>query len=462
MKKIFFLTALLVGSVAFAQEKITVKGNVASQLWAPVAYADVMVKETGAGVKTDVEGNYTICAEKGQTLVFSLAGYTTREAKVEKDVIDATLNLSIRSVVVNPDNTVTFTYVAPKAQSVQVGGNFFRLPNGTYGEGFAQMTQTAEGLWTYTTVPTESELYRYEFIVDGNYTIDASAPYTIRDGEVLRNVFVVPGEVGDRTMVQDVPHGTVSKPWYHSDAMGTDRRLSVYTPYGYEQNKKAKYPVLYLLHGGGGDENEWLNLGRAAQIMDNLIASGKVVPMIVVMPNGHIGMTAAPGENSYGYAEAKSSRRAVRTEPNAYEANFMEIVNFIDKNYRTKTDRKNRAIAGLSMGGGHTSVISANFPDKFGYVGLFSAAVNLGGARGNAAPSPMMQDFEAKLAKLFSYKPLYYVSIGDEDFLYEANKNFRAHLDEKGYDYTYVETDCGHVWKKWREYLAAFTPLIFK
>ena len=115
MKKIFFLTALLVGSVAFAQEKITVKGNVASQLWAPVAYADVMVKETGAGVKTDVEGNYTICAEKGQTLVFSLAGYTTREAKVEKDVIDATLNLSIKSVVVNPDNTVTFTYVAPKA-----------------------------------------------------------------------------------------------------------------------------------------------------------------------------------------------------------------------------------------------------------------------------------------------------------------------------------------------------------
>ncbi len=462
MKKILFLAALLAGSAAFAQEKVTVTGTVESQLWAPVAYADVTVKETGEGVKTDAEGNYTICAQKGQTLVFSLAGYTTREAKVNSEVVDATLNLSIKSVVVNPDNTVTFTYVAPKAQSVQVGGNFFRLANGTYGEGFAQMTQTAEGLWTYTTVPTESELYRYEFIVDGNYTIDASSPYTIRDGEVLRNVFVVPGEVGDRTMVQDVPHGTVSKPWYHSEAMGTDRRLSVYTPYGYEQNKKAKYPVLYLLHGGGGDENEWLNLGRAAQIMDNLIASGKVVPMIVVMPNGHIGMTAAPGENSYGYAEAKNSRRAVRTEPNAYEANFMEIVNFIDNNYRTKADRKNRAIAGLSMGGGHTNVITANFPDKFGYVGIFSGAVNLGDATGNQVSSPMMQNFDAKLAKLFSYKPLYYVSIGDEDFLYEANKNFRAHLDSKGYNYTYVETDCGHVWKKWREYLAAYTPLLFK
>ena len=110
------------------------------------------------------------------------------------------------------------------------------------------MSQTSDGLWTYTTVPVISELYRYEFIVDGNYTIDASAPYTIRDGEVLRNVFVVNGETGDLTMVQDVPHGTVSKVWYHSEALGKDRRMSVYTPAGYESSKKTKYPVLYLLH----------------------------------------------------------------------------------------------------------------------------------------------------------------------------------------------------------------------
>lgn len=457
MKKILLITvSLMAGLLAHAQ-KMTVSGMVSSQLWAPVSDVNVAVKGSDKGVKTDVKGRYCIEVEKGSTLVFSLPGYTTAEAVVDQATVNATINLVVKSVVVNEDKTVTFTYVAPKAHSVQVGGNFFRLANGTYGEGFADLTQAADGLWTYTTVPVISELYRYEFIVDGVYTIDASAPYTIRDGEVLRNVFVVPGETGDLTMVQDVPHGTVAKVWYHSEGLGADRRLSVYTPAGYEASKNRKYPVLYLLHGGGGDENEWLNLGRAAQIMDNLIAAGKCLPMIVVMPNGHAGQTAAPGENSFGYDQAKQSR--LRTAANAYEANFMEIVRFIDKNYRTQADRKHRAVAGLSMGGGHTSVISANYPDQFGYVGLFSAAVRMGG---NNAASVMMQDFDAKLARLFSYKPLYYIAIGDEDFLYDANKEFRANLDAKGYPYLYKESDCGHVWKNWRHYLADFAPMLFR
>lgn len=455
----FITVALFAAVLANAQPMVNVSGKVSSQLWVPVADAVVSVKGEDRGVLTDINGNYSIQARIGQTLVFSLPGYTTKECKIEGERLDATINLSVKSVRVNEDNTVTFTYVAPKARTVQVAGNFFRLPNGTYGEGVASMSQTSDGLWTYTTVPVISELYRYEFIVDGNYTIDASAPYTIRDGEVLRNVFVVNGETGDLTMVQDVPHGTVSKVWYHSEALGKDRRMSVYTPAGYESSKKTKYPVLYLLHGGGGDENEWLNLGRAAQIMDNLIAAGKAEPMIVVMPNGHLGLTAAPGESSLGYDKAKTGRWSVRTAPNAYEASFMEIVNFIDKTYRTKADRNHRAICGLSMGGGHTSVISANFPDKFGYVGLFSAAVNLGS---DNAQSEMMTDFKAKLGRLFSYKPFYYISIGDEDFLYQANKSYREFLDSMGYRYTYVETDCGHVWKNWRHYLADFAPLLFK
>lgn len=465
MKRILtiFAGALFICAPAFSQETITVKGKVSSQLWAPVAGADVCVKGADAiGVKTDENGDYSLCGvTPGATLVFSLPGYRTAEVKAAGETVNATLNLTVQSVKVNPDNSVTFTYSAPKAHSVQVGGNFFQLPNGTFGEGFADMSQTADGLWTYTTGPTKSELYRYEFIIDGNYTIDASAPYTIRDGEVLRNVFVVPGETGDLTMVQDVPHGTVSRVWYHSDGLGIDRRMSVYTPYGYEASKKQKYPVLYLLHGGGGDENEWLNLGRAAEIMDNLIAAGKIVPMIVVMPNGHAGMTAAPGENSFGYAQAKNSRYAVRPGANAYEANFMEIVNFIDKTYRTVPDRKHRAVAGLSMGGGHTSVISANYPDKFGYVGLFSAAVRMGAYPGQQI-SPMMENFDAKLEKMFSYKPLYYIAIGDEDFLYEANKTFRANLDAHGYQYIYKESDCGHVWKNWRHYLSDFATLLFR
>lgn len=457
-KHILIASAVLVAASCANDGNVT--GNVASQLWAPVSGANVSVIGSGAKARTDFEGNYSIRAAEGDTLVFELPGYRTARAVVKDGKANATLNLTCKTVVVNEDGTVTFTYPAPDAKAVSVGGNFFRLENGTYGEGFARMTKNREGLWTYTTVPTKSELYRYEFIIDGNYVIDAAAPYTIRDGEVLRNVFVVPGEVGDLTMVHDVPHGTVSKVWYPSSA-GYDRRMSVYTPAGYEQSGNRRYPVLYLLHGGGGDENEWLNLGRASQIMDNLIAAGKCEPMIVVMPNGHIGMTAAPGENSRGYADAKSSRTFAGFEQNAYESTFMDVIRYIDATYRTASDRAHRAICGLSMGGGHTAVISANYPEQFGYVGLFSAAVG-NYSDDNPRSSEMTRDFDRKLEKLFSYNPLYYIAIGDEDFLYEANKAFRARLDAKGYEYMYSESDCGHVWKNWRHYLADFVPLLFK
>ena len=459
MKKVLFIAAALLLAASCGQKPGNVAGKVESQLWAPVADVNVSVVGGTAKARTDFEGKYTINAAEGDTLLFELPGYRSARAIVKDGVANATVNLTCKTVQVNPDRTITFTYPAPDAKSVQVCGNFFQLENGTFGEGIAQMAKNADGLWTYTTVPTKSELYRYEFIIDGNYTIDAAAPYTIRDGEVLRNVFVVPGEVGDLTMVQDVPHGTVSKIWYPT-ALGYDRRMSVYTPYGYEASGSKRYPVLYLLHGGGGDENEWLNLGRAAQIMDNLIAAGKTVPMIVVMPNSHVGMSAAPGENSRGYDGAKSSRM-VRTEPNAYEATFGDVMSFIEKTYRTIPDRAHRAICGLSMGGGHTCVISANYPDKFGYVGLFSAAVSNYPA--DRATSEMTRDFDKKLAKLFSYKPFYYIAIGDEDFLYQANKSYRETLlDPHGYPYTYKESDCGHVWKNWRHYLTDFSQYLFK
>ena len=459
MKQFLVVIPAILLCAASCSQQSNVTGNVTSQLWAPVASAEVTVLGTDVSSKTDIEGNFAINANPGDSLIISLPGYRTTKVAVKAEPVKATLNFNLKTVTVNEDNTITFKYAAPNAKVVQVCGNFFQLENGTFGEGIAKMEKDGEGLWSYTTVPTKSELYRYEFIIDGNFTIDAAAPYTIRDGEVLRNVFIVPGETGDLTMVQDVPHGTVSKIWYPS-SLGYDRRMSVYTPYGYEQNTGKKYPVLYLLHGGGGDENEWLNLGRAAQIMDNLMAAGKVKPMIVVMPNGHAGMTAAPGENSLGYAGAKTSRSAARTAFNAYEATFMDVVNFIDKTYRTIPDRGHRAICGLSMGGGHTAVISANYPDKFGYVGLFSAAVR-SYPNDNPRATEMTKDFDKKLEQLFSYKPFYWIAIGDEDFLYEANRAFRAKLDENGYKYTYVESDCGHVWKNWRHYLSEFAQYLF-
>ncbi len=456
MKKIILaLLAVSIPVMAFAQDRKVVTGKVTNQIWVPVAGATVTEKGTDNSVLTDGDGRYSIKVAPGASLEVSSAGYKTMDVEVNADDVPISISMDFRSVVVNPDNTITFTYVAPKAHRVQVGGNFFRQPNGTYGEGFADLSQRADGLWTYTTGVTESELYRYEFIVDDVYTVDASCPYVIRDGVVLRNVFVVPGKEGDLTMVQDVPHGTVAKVWYPS-SVGPDRRMSVYTPAGYDPKGKTKYPVIYLLNGGGGDENEWLNLGRASQILDNLIAQGKIVPMIAVMPNGHIKQTAAQGESSLGFDVY--GNHPISLDKNEFESSFNDIIDYIDKNYRTYADRKHRAIAGLSMGGYHTVVISANYPDKFGYVGVFSAAVSLLGG----SESGMTSGMDAKLAKLFSYKPIYHIYIGNEDFLYASNQEFRKRLDAAGYDYQYTESTCGHVWKNWRHYLEDFTTQLFR
>ncbi|NLZ19490.1 MAG: esterase [Bacteroidales bacterium] len=365
----------------------------------------------------------------------------------------------LKSAVVNEDGSVTFNFLAPKAHRVQIVGDFMEGEKGTNvgmaSSGIVEMTEGEGGLWTYTSKPLESELYSYTFLVDGIATIDPNHPYVFRDFATLTNLFVIPGGMGDLYSVQDVPHGSVTAIWYHSDGIGKNRRMNVYTPYGYETSGKRKYPVLYLLHGMGGDEDEWKNFGRACVILDNLIAQGKAEPMILVMPNGHSGMDAAPGESDWGYYKPYH----VTNAPAAFESNFPEIVKFIDKTYRTRADKNHRAIAGLSMGGFHSAYISANYPDLFGYVGLFSAAVGAMPTTG----SPFYEDFDAKLAKQFSKTPkLYWIGCGNVDFLYNNNKVMREKFDAAGYPYVYMETDGGHVWKNWRIYLADFAPRLFK
>lgn len=182
--------------------------------------------------------------------------------------------------------------------------------------------------------------------------------------------------------------------WYHSDGMKMDRRINIYTPAGYEQSGDRKYPVLYLLHGMGGDEDEWTTFGRAAQILDNLIAQGKAEPMIVVMPNGHAAMEAAPGESSLGYYKPYHMKNG--TMDGAFEAYFPEIITFVESNYRVQADKAHRAIAGLSMGGFHSANISLNYPDMFDYVGLFSAALNVQSA--GQKNSPVYQDMDKKVS----------------------------------------------------------------
>ena len=360
-------------------------------------------------------------------------------------------NAPVVSPEIHENKTVTFRLRAPKAVKVQVTGDFLA-------KGVADLVENKEGVWEYTTPePLKPELYGYTFLVDGLKINDPSNVYMIRDVATITNVFIIGGERADLYKVNDVPHGTVSKVWYDSPSLGMDRRLTIYTPAGYETSSK-RYPVFYLLHGMGGDENAWSELGRATQILDNLIAQGKAEPMIVVMTNGNAALEAAPGESSLGW-EKQPTFQLPKTMEGSFEMHFPEVVKFVDKHYRTKANKKNRAIAGLSMGGFHSLHISKQYPDMFNYVGLFSAAI----MPGKNATSPVYEDMEGKLATQFAKKPaLYWIAIGKTDFLYKANVEYRKLLDEKGYPYEYFENEDGHIWRNWRIYLSEFAPKLFK
>ena len=354
---------------------------------------------------------------------------------------------------INPDGTVTFRYKAPKAIKVEVTGEF--LPPQKNGAG--QMKEGKDGVWEYTTdFVVAPEFYNYTFRVDGQTVIDPNNVFINRDVASLTSVLLVPGERADLYAVHRVPHGSVSKVWYPSSTAGFDRRLTVYTPAGYETSK-AKYPVLYVLHGIGGDEDAWVTQGRATQILDNLIARGQAKPMIVVFTNGNISQEAAPLENSTGYTRPTMS--LPQTMEGSFETSFPEIVNFIDGRYRTIAKKTSRAVCGLSMGGFHTLNLSLNYPDMFNYYGMFSAAIGVY----DPSVSPMYMDFDSKLATYFSKKPaLLWIGCGKTDFLYKANKDFMNKLDQNGFQYTYMETDGGHIWRNWRIYLSEFVPLLFK
>lgn len=373
------------------------------------------------------------------------------------------------SPVINENGTVTFRYQAPKAVKVEVTGDF--LPTEKVevefggnkmafdAPGVRELKEGKDGVWEYTTdFAVAPEMYTYTFRVDGLTVIDPANVFVNRDIATLTSVLLVPkpGERSDLYAVHRVPHGSVSKVWYPSATAGFDRRLTVYTPAGYETSK-TRYPVLYVLHGIGGDEDAWVTQGRAAQILDNLIARGQAKPMIVVFTNGNISQEAAPLENSTGYVHPTTA--LPQTMEGTFEQSFPEIVRFIDGRYRTIARKQGRAICGLSMGGFHTLNISLNYPDLFDWSGMFSAAIGVS----DPSISPVYQDFDAKLAKYFSAKPrLLWIGIGNTDFLYQANADFRAKLDEAGYPYTYMETGDGHIWRNWRIYLSEFVPLLFK
>jgi enterochelin esterase family protein len=360
----------------------------------------------------------------------------------------------IKSPEIKTDNSVVFRVMAPNAKEVKLSGDW--MPAEGWTPGSVAMTKDDKGLWSFTTEILQPELYSYSFIIDGFKTTDPNNPFIVRDVASVTNIFIIGGGKADLYKVNDIPHGTVAKRWYDSPGLGMDRRITIYTPPGYE-NGSEKYPVLYLLHGAGGDEEAWATLGRTAQIMDNLIAQKKVKPMIVAMPNGNVIQDAAPGEGRDGFY--KPQFMVPKTMDGTYEANFMDIIKFVENNYRVKAEKANRAVAGLSMGGFHSLHISRYYPNTFDYVGLFSAAI----LPNQNVSNPVYNDIDGTLKKQLAngYK-LYWIGMGKTDFLYQSGVDYRKKLDGMGFKYTYRETDGGHIWKNWRIYLSEFAPLLFQ
>jgi enterochelin esterase family protein len=350
----------------------------------------------------------------------------------------------IASPEINPDHSVTFRLRAPKAVKVQVRGDFAARP--------CDMTEGEGGVWTYTTEPLEGELYSYNFVVDGQRTLDPSNVYMNRDVATWTNIFTLSAKEGDKGWyyeVHDVPHGSVSHVWYDSPTLGMKRRLTVYTPAGYEDNPKAKYPVLYLLHGSGGDEDAWSDLGRTTQIMDNLIAEGKAQPMIVVMPNGVYFNQAAPGAAINMFQPTMTNSRSQSTIE--IESSFPDVMKFVEKHYQVAKGAANTAVAGLSMGGRQSAMLSLHYPKSFGYVGMFSGTATV-------------EDNEDALAALFAAKPkLFWVGVGKDDTGIRATSlKLKEYCDEHGYPMTYYESDGAHIWRNWRVYLTVFAQKLFK
>jgi len=361
---------------------------------------------------------------------------------------------------INPDNSVTFRYHNPKAKVVQVTGDFLptRPVEIDLGErkimynapGVADLSEGPGGVWTYTSAPLSGELYSYSFLVDGKKVMDPSNVHQNRDIATWTNIFTLsakPGDPGWYYEVHNVPHGNVAHVWYDSPTLNSQRRMTVYTPAGYDSGNQH-YPVLYLLHGSGGDEDAWSDLGRTAQIMDNLIAEGKAKPMIVVMPNGVWFNQAAPGAAVNNFQPTMQNSRSQSTQE--IEDSFPDVMTYIEKHYRVAKGYANTAVAGLSMGGRQSCMLSLHYPDVFGYVGLFSG---VGLVEGN----------EQAFAKVFAYKPhLYWIGCGKEDGVMVNSKKLKDWCDFQGFPVTLYESEGGHIWRNWRSYLTIFAQKLFK
>ena len=351
------------------------------------------------------------------------------------------------------DGSVIFRVQAKDGSSVQLTGTW---PVNM--ERYIQMEKKDSSLHEVKIGPLPSDMYEYEFIVDGIPALDPRNSDVTHDGAWIQNRLVIPGKQADLYDVSQVPHGKVTAAWYPSPTLGQDRRMNVYTPPGYEAENRD-YPVLYLLHGGGGNEEVWLNRGRVNYILDNLIAAADAQPMVVVMPNGYHNYSGAPLHRSYATEQTSGIAPMVSGK---FETSLInDIVPYIEANYRVKANPDHRAVAGFSMGGYHTQMITNSNPETFKYIGVMSMGL-FKGFPGVEVEYNRDQHLSQLTALKNAHPKLYWIGMGTQDFLYEHISPLLALYDEVGLEYQYRETASYHDWNSWRLYLTEFLPLLFK
>jgi enterochelin esterase family protein len=348
---------------------------------------------------------------------------------------------AVVSPEVHSDNRVTFRFRAPNVKEVVLSleGSPKDLA----------MQEDEQGVWSATTDALTPDFYGYAFVADGVHLIDPSNPLLKPNLLNTTSQVHVPGPASLPWEVSDVARGEVHHHFYKSGIVGDHRDFYVYTPPGYEARGKQTYPVLYLLHGFSDDASGWTAVGRAHVILDNLIARGKIKPMIVVMPLGY----GAPEILRGGFGAFRNTELRDRNFAKFTEALLSEVLPRVEAAYLVKKDANSRAIAGLSMGGSESLLTGLNHLDKFAWVGAFSSG---------GLPEEFDKDFPGLDAKANERLKLLWIACGTDDRLIDLNRKLRAWLEAKGVHKVDVETPGAHTWMVWRRNLAAFTELLFR
>lgn len=390
------------------------------------------------------------------------------------------------SPIVQPDGRVTFNVRAPNAASVKLSGDYPFVANFHGGRKDTPLTKDDKGNWSVTVGPLKPDLYNYSFDIDGVHFLDPQNVHVSVSSTAngTTNWLIVPGPIANNYQVNDVPHGRVSQVWYASPTLSQfnnlPRRVVVYTPPGYETGTK-RYPVLYLYHGGGENELTWSVQGRAPQILDNLIAQGKTVPMIVVMPSFNINASLAPSDATARPANAGPEQPQAPAELYP-ESVVRDLIPFIDKNFRTLADRDHRAVAGTSAGGAQAAITGLRHVDSFAWIGLLSPA--LARVPGAYTTIPLPPDADSRRGPdlgvsidphwFAEYFPvlgpdlnkrlhLLYLSVGGAEGLLEEEQAGRKVFEDKGVKVWWMERPgYGHEWAFWRQDLQDFSALLFK